>query len=132
MNSANPPCKLYFVQIVRFLLIQYSPIYQRLQQVADAGIALILLVAFSLVLAGASVFIVNERVNGEKLQQKLCGVKFATYWGVTFFWDLIVRTLHYLRSEWNDLIEIITDLLDYYWIGCYSFTNICNSNLCGP
>jgi ABC-2 family transporter protein len=62
----------------------------RLQQVADAGISLILLVAFSLVLAGGSVFIVNERVNGEKLQQQLCGVSFQTYWGVAFLWDFVV------------------------------------------
>lgn len=57
---------------------------------ADSGISLILLVSFSLVLSGASVFIVNERVNGEKLQQKLCGVSFQTYWGVAFIWDYVV------------------------------------------
>jgi ABC-2 family transporter protein len=61
--------------------------------VADAGISLILLVAFSLVLAGASVYVVNERVSGEKLQQKLCGVGFQTYWGVTFLWDFVVSVL---------------------------------------
>jgi ABC-2 family transporter protein len=68
-------------------------IFNRLQQVADAGISLILLVAFSLVLAGASVYIVNERVNGEKLQQNLCGVGFQTYWGVAFLWDFVVSSL---------------------------------------
>lgn len=57
---------------------------------ADAGISLILLVAFSLVVAGGSVYIVNERLNGEKLQQKLCNVPFGTYWGVSFTWDFIV------------------------------------------
>lgn len=62
----------------------------RLQQIADAGISLILLVAFSLVIAGASIYIVNERINGEKLQQKLCGVSFKTYWGVAFVWDYAV------------------------------------------
>jgi ABC-type multidrug transport system ATPase subunit len=61
-----------------------------LQQVADAGISLILIVSFSLVLAGASVYIVSERVNGEKLQQKLCGVKYSIYWGVAFVWDFVV------------------------------------------
>lgn len=61
-----------------------------MQQVADAGISLILLVAFSLVVAGSSVYIVNERLNGEKLQQKLCDVSFKTYWGVAFLWDIIV------------------------------------------
>lgn len=65
-------------------------IYFRLQQVADAGISLILLVAFSLVVAGSSIYIVNERLNGEKLQQKLCDVSFKTYWGVAFLWDITV------------------------------------------
>lgn len=40
--------------------------------------------------AGASIYIVNERINGEKLQQKLCGVSFKTYWGVAFVWDYAV------------------------------------------
>lgn len=57
---------------------------------ADAGISLILLVAFSLVVAGASIYVVNERLSGEKLQQKLCGVSFKTYWGVAFAWDFTV------------------------------------------
>jgi ABC-type multidrug transport system ATPase subunit len=64
-----------------------------LQQVADAGISLIFLVSFSLVIAGASVFIVNERTNGEKLQQKLCGVSFKIYWGVAFIWDFIIYAI---------------------------------------
>lgn len=46
--------------------------------------------SFSLVISGASVYIVNERVSGEKLQQKLCGVSFKTYWGVAFIWDYVV------------------------------------------
>ncbi|XP_059616632.1 glucosylceramide transporter ABCA12 [Phlebotomus argentipes] len=61
-----------------------------LQQVADAAIALILLVAMSLVLAGGSVFIVSERVSGEKLQQKLCGVSRKIYWAVAFSWDFLI------------------------------------------
>lgn len=66
-----------------------------LQQVADAGISIILLVAFSLVIAGASIYIVNERLNGEKLQQKLCGVSFKTYWGVAFAWDFTVSFTYF-------------------------------------
>nr|XP_029714133.1 LOW QUALITY PROTEIN: ATP-binding cassette sub-family A member 12 [Aedes albopictus] len=61
-----------------------------LQQVSDAGISLILLLSFSLVLAGASVYIVNERVRGEKMQQRLAGVKFCHYWGVTYLWDAMI------------------------------------------
>lgn len=61
-----------------------------MQQVADSGISLILLVSFSLVISGATVYIVNERVDGEKLQQMLTGVGFITYWSVAFIWDFVV------------------------------------------
>lgn len=61
-----------------------------MQKVADAGISIILLVAFSLVIAGSSVYIVNERLMGEKLQQRLAGVGFPTYWGVAFAWDMAI------------------------------------------
>lgn len=73
-------------------------IFFSLQQVADAGIAIVLLVAFSLVIAGSSVYIVNERVSGEKLQQKLCGVSFKTYWGVSFIWDITVTSFQFKFS----------------------------------
>uniref|UniRef100_A0A182MYE2 ABC transporter domain-containing protein n=1 Tax=Anopheles dirus TaxID=7168 RepID=A0A182MYE2_9DIPT len=61
-----------------------------LQQVADAGISLIMLLAFSLVVAGASVYIVSERIRGEKLQQRLAGVNVLTYWTVTYIWDALI------------------------------------------
>ncbi|XP_035898665.1 ATP-binding cassette sub-family A member 12 [Anopheles stephensi] len=61
-----------------------------LQQIADAGISLIMLLAFSLVVAGASVYIVSERMRGEKLQQRLAGVNVFTYWTVTYIWDAMI------------------------------------------
>lgn len=61
-----------------------------LRQAGDSSMVFILLIAFSLVVAVSSVFLVNERVKGEKLQQKLCGVNLATYWGVAFVWDFLV------------------------------------------
>ncbi|XP_049289465.1 ATP-binding cassette sub-family A member 13 [Anopheles funestus] len=61
-----------------------------LQQIADAGISLIMLLAFSLVVAGASVYIVSERIRGEKLQQRLAGVNVFTYWTVTYIWDAMI------------------------------------------
>lgn len=93
-NCHNLPCKSYEIILIDLKLINQLMNIDffdfRLQQVADAGISLILLVAFSLVVAGSSVYIVNERLNGEKLQQKLCDVSFKTYWGVAFLWDIIV------------------------------------------
>uniref|UniRef100_A0A2M4A096 Putative abc transporter n=1 Tax=Anopheles triannulatus TaxID=58253 RepID=A0A2M4A096_9DIPT len=64
-----------------------------LQQIADAGISLIMLLAFSMVIAGASVYIVSERVRGEKLQQRLAGVNVLTYWTVTYIWDALIYLL---------------------------------------
>lgn len=61
-----------------------------LQQAGDAAAALVILIAFSLVIASCAVYLVNERTSGEKLQQKLCGVGFRTYWGVALVWDFFV------------------------------------------
>lgn len=76
----------------------YISFISRLQQVADAGISLILLVAFSLVVAGNSIHIVSERVSGEKLQQKLCGINFWTYWGVTYIWNMALYLIAMLLA----------------------------------
>lgn len=59
---------------------------------------MILLVAFSLVVAGNSIHIVSERVAGEKLQQKLCGVNIWTYWGVTYIWNMILYLIAMLLA----------------------------------
>lgn len=67
-----------------------------LQQLGDAAVSLIILIAFSLVAAGASNYIVNERVSGEKLQQRLSDVSFKTYWGVNFMWDFTVSVNKFL------------------------------------
>ncbi|XP_039958273.1 ATP-binding cassette sub-family A member 13 [Bactrocera tryoni] len=64
-----------------------------LRQAGDSSMVFILLIAFSLVVAVSSVFLVNERVKGEKLQQKLCGVNLATYWGVAFAWDFLIMVI---------------------------------------
>lgn len=65
----------------------------------------ILLIAFSLVVAVASVYLVSERMNGEKLQQKLCGVDAATYWGVAFIWDFMVSMIFNVKTLYGvDLI----------------------------
>lgn len=73
-----------------FLNQKFCCFFYRLQQSGDAGISVILMIAFSYVIAGLSVYMVNERINGEKLQQKLCGISFLTYWGVSFLWDMMV------------------------------------------
>ncbi|XP_017004382.2 ATP-binding cassette sub-family A member 13 isoform X2 [Drosophila takahashii] len=64
-----------------------------LRQAGDGSMVFILLIAFGLVVAAGSVYLVNERVNGEKLQQRLCGVSAVTYWLVAFVWDYLVMVL---------------------------------------
>ncbi|XP_037040296.1 ATP-binding cassette sub-family A member 12-like [Bradysia coprophila] len=58
-----------------------------LEQMADAALAIVLVIAFSFVVTTSSVYVVTERVSGEKLQQRLCNVAYRTYWGVAFLWD---------------------------------------------
>ncbi|XP_016988642.1 ATP-binding cassette sub-family A member 13 isoform X2 [Drosophila rhopaloa] len=64
-----------------------------LRQAGDGSMVFILLIAFGLVVAAGSVYLVKERVNGEKLQQRLCGVSAVTYWLVAFVWDYLVMVL---------------------------------------
>ncbi|KMZ10890.1 glucosylceramide transporter ABCA12 isoform X1 [Drosophila simulans] len=64
-----------------------------LRQAGDGSMVFILLIAFGLVVASGSVYLVNERVNGEKLQQRLCGVSAVTYWLVALIWDYLVMVL---------------------------------------
>lgn len=81
-----------------------------MQQLGDAAVSLIILIAFSLVSAGASNYIVTERVSGEKLQQRLSDVSFKTYWGVNFMWDFTV-SVNILRRMSNAKCIIVESVL---------------------
>ncbi|XP_059222779.1 ATP-binding cassette sub-family A member 13 [Stomoxys calcitrans] len=81
ITSYNEPWELGFLELSTTSI---------LRQAGDSCLAFILLIAFSMVVAVASVYLVNERVKGEKLQQRLCGVDAATYWGVAFIWDFLI------------------------------------------
>ena len=60
----------------------------RLQKISDIGIAMILLIGFSFVVAGHSVYLVTERSNQEKRLQLIYDVSIGTYWGVAF-WHMV-------------------------------------------
>lgn len=62
----------------------------RLQHVADVGVALVLLIAFSLVGAQGAKEIVRERLSEEKRILYLAGVHPITYWTTILIWDFIV------------------------------------------
>ena len=64
--------------------ISYDSIVQK---VADIGISLTILCAFSFIPAGFVVYIVRERVTQEKRLQFVCGVRPLLYWLSAFLWD---------------------------------------------
>lgn len=82
--TLNEPWKLGFAELSTSSI---------LRQAGDGSMVFILLIAFGLVVASGSVYLVNERVNGEKLQQRLCGVSAVTYWLVALVWDYLVMVL---------------------------------------
>ena len=61
----------------------------RLQKMSDVGIALILLIAFSFVIAGHSVYIVSEKSSREKRLQLIYGIPLSLYWFVAFLWHMV-------------------------------------------
>nr|UOU03310.1 ATP-binding cassette subfamily A1-like 3 [Brachionus rubens] len=66
------------------LRISYETI---IQKVADIGISLTILCAYSFIPAGFIVYIVRERITQEKRLQYVCGVKPFLYWFSSFVWD---------------------------------------------
>ncbi|XP_017869201.1 PREDICTED: ATP-binding cassette sub-family A member 13 isoform X2 [Drosophila arizonae] len=84
IQTLNEPWKLGFAELSTSSV---------LRQAGDSCMVFILLIAFGLVVAAASVYLVNERVNGEKLQQRLSGVSATTYWLVAILWDYLIMLL---------------------------------------
>ncbi|EDW00485.1 ATP-binding cassette sub-family A member 13 [Drosophila grimshawi] len=84
IRALNEPWKLGYAELSTSSV---------LRQAGDSCMVFILLIAFGLVVAAGSVYLVNERINGEKLQQRLSGVSAATYWLVAFLWDYLVMVL---------------------------------------
>ncbi|XP_033223873.1 phospholipid-transporting ATPase ABCA1 isoform X3 [Belonocnema kinseyi] len=79
--TLNHPLKLSSDQLNRTSLLQH---------VADVGIALMLLVAFSLVGAQGAKELVRERLSEEKRILYLAGVHPVTYWTIALIWDFLV------------------------------------------
>ncbi|XP_034475484.1 phospholipid-transporting ATPase ABCA1 [Drosophila innubila] len=84
IHAFNEPWKLGFSELSTSSV---------LRQAGDSCMVFILLIAFGLVVAAGSVYLVNERIHGEKLQQRLSGVSAVTYWLVAFLWDYLIMVL---------------------------------------
>ena len=91
--------------LFKHMLLLHWLVY-RLQKISDIGIAMILLIAFSFVVAGHSVYLVTERSNQEKRLQLIYGVSIGTYWGVAFFWHMVSHPR--LSSADGDIMSVIT------------------------
>ena len=64
--------------------ISYDAIVEK---VADIGISLTILCAYSFIPAGFVVYMVRERITQEKRLQYVCGIKPWIYWLSSFVWD---------------------------------------------
>ena len=56
-------------------------------KVADIGISLTILCAYSFIPAGFAIYVVRERITQEKRLQYVCGIKPLMYWVSSFVWD---------------------------------------------
>ena len=56
---------------------------------SDAGVSLIIVVAFSFIPCGFLLYLINEKVQKERQLQSLRGISVLTYWLVAFMWDLV-------------------------------------------
>lgn len=86
--QAPPPPPLYRIYNhpipLNNIRISYDTI---IQKVADIGISLTILCAYSFIPAGFVVYVVRERISQEKRLQYVCGVRPFVYWFAAFVWD---------------------------------------------
>ena len=72
---------------------------------ADVGVALVLLIAFSLVAAQGARELVRERLSEEKRILYLAGVHPVTYWTTALIWDFLVSQSVVTRYAQRDIIH---------------------------
>lgn len=84
----------------------------RMQHIADVGIALVLLVAFSMVGAQGARELVRERISEEKRILYLAGVHPVTYWVTALIWDFFVSSFfHFVNT--HSLFALLRKSMDF-------------------
>ncbi|KAH9502480.1 ATP-binding cassette sub- A member 12 [Bulinus truncatus] len=95
---------------------------------ADAGLSIVIVIAFSFIPCGFILYIINEKVMKEKQLQGISGIGIVSYWLVAFIWDMLIYSFtsalavvivvivktdsFYLR---DNLIAFFVILLLYGW-----------------
>ncbi|XP_064594630.1 uncharacterized protein LOC135461452 [Liolophura sinensis] len=64
-----------------------------MQKAGETGIAMVILLAFSFIVASFVIYVVDERIRKEKRLQHISGVTALTYWSVAFVWDMMIFAL---------------------------------------
>ncbi|XP_059170728.1 uncharacterized protein LOC131952183 [Physella acuta] len=62
-------------------------------EASDAGLAVVIVVAYSFIPCGIILYIINEKVFKERQLQSISGIGVVVYWTVAFFWDLVLYSV---------------------------------------
>ncbi|KAK3771496.1 hypothetical protein RRG08_059535 [Elysia crispata] len=57
---------------------------------SDAGVSLIIVIAFSFIPCGFLLYLINEKVQKERQLQNLRGISVLSYWLVAITWDMLI------------------------------------------
>lgn len=64
-----------------------------MNEASDAGLAFVIVVAYSFIPCGIILYIINEKVFKERQLQSISGIGVVVYWTVAFFWDMVEYVL---------------------------------------
>lgn len=80
--------KILYLFITVFSL-QHFALYPRMENVRQCGVALCIMLGFSVLTASIGSAIVKDRVSGTKRLQHITGLGYKTYWFANFCWDMV-------------------------------------------
>lgn len=80
--------KIFYLFITVFSL-QHFALYPRMENVRQCGVALCIMLGFSILTASIGSAIVKDRVSGTKRLQHITGLGYKTYWFANFCWDMV-------------------------------------------